>query len=49
MQIIVFYLGDVTVNHDAPKLIRYLLALTGCDPCQARSFRGQQCLNNAAM
>ena len=29
------------MNHDAPKLIRYLVALTGGDPCQTRIPRGK--------
>ena len=29
------------MNHDAPKLIRYLVALTGGDPCQTRIPKGK--------
>ena len=39
-----FYPGDYPVNHDVPELIRYLVALTGADPCQTQFLRGKQWL-----
>ena len=39
--ITVFCLGKYPVNHDAPKLIRYLVALTGADLCQTRIPKGK--------
>ena len=39
--ITVFCLGKYPVNHDATKLIGYLVALTGADLCQTRISRGE--------
>jgi len=39
--ITVFCLGKYPVNHDATKLIGYLVALTRANPCQTRIPKGK--------